>query len=409
LLETLRAYAAEQLAAAGEEAVLRERHARYYVSFAQGAAAQGAASSGMAGMEREHPNLLLALHWCVHDDGVAALQLVAALREFWYSRGLFDEGRRWTQAALAAAGEDAAPSARAAALLASGQMLLNHGEPQAAREALSEAVQLLRSLRDEAGCARALIELGWAVYLEHEEQASADCFAESLALAQQLGDTTLSAHALTSLTHVLVYEGAYTPQLRAYIEESVVLYRRLQDAHGLAQALLNLCTFYLQTGEMEAALQAGRQAQQVGEAASLSSTRAWTCSTLGELLLLQNTALEDARTQLEMALRLFQEASQPEGVLIVQHHLGDLARRQGRWEEAAASFAGSYAAAVASNNRRMMARCQIGLGLLALARGDRDLARRYLDEAQALLDVLPAFLPAAALAELRSAQAQLGK
>ena len=109
--------------------------------------------------------------------------------------------------------------------------------------------------------------------------------------------------------------------------------------------------------------------------------------------------------QLDVARRLLQEAGQREGVCIVQHHLGDLARRRGQSDEAAALFAASYAAASAGDDRRMMARCRIGEGQLALACGDGETARRCLAEAQALLAALPAFLSAAALAELHAAQA----
>ena len=400
LLETLRAFAAEQLAAAGEEASLRKRHALYY---AGRAALVGGEACDPSALERDHQNLLLALQWLVHHEGEISLQMVADLREFWYSRGLFDEGRHWAQVALRT-GSAASSPRRAGALLALGQMLLNLGETQAARPGLQEAVQLLRHQRDQAGCARALIELGWGVYLAHEEQASAVYFAESLALAQQLENLPIAAHALTSLTHVLVYEGSYTPQLRAYIEESIVLYRRLRDAHGLTQALLNLCTFQLQTGDMAAALRTAREAQQMANSAQLTSTRAWSHATLAELLLLQGGDLDEAQSHLDAAMLLFQEANQREGVLIVQHHLGQLARKQGRGEAAAAYFQASHVAAIASNDRRMVARCLIGLGQVALAAGDRASARRSLGEAQRMLAAMPAFLPPVVLVDLQSAQ-----
>jgi hypothetical protein len=113
--------------------------------------------------------------------------------------------------------------------------------------------------------------------------------------------------------------------------------------------------------------------------------------------------LAEVGKRLDAALRLFREANQRDGVMIVQHHLGELARKQGRWEEAAARFGASHAAAVESRDARMEARGLIGLGQVARARGDLVEARRRLGAAAALLEGLPAFLPPGAAAEFAGA------
>lgn len=391
LLETLRAYALEQLLACGETSDQHACHAAYYAALAAQTSRQAAARP----LACEVQNLVAALQWLVRCDGAAALQMVADLRVFWYATGRFDEGRSWAQQALAAnsAAPVANPTARAGTLLTLGQMLLNQGDTAAARQHLGEAAGLFRRLGDRDGNARALIELGWAVYLAHEQKASVALFEECLALAHPLGDAGLTAHALTSLTHVLVYEGAYTPQLLAYIEQSIALYRRLQDAHGLNQALLNLCVFHTQTGAYTAALAAVREAESVVAAGELSATSAWTHAAVAELLLLQGENLEEAGLRLETALAQFRDGGQRDGALIVQHHLGELARKQGRREEAVAYYRASHAAAVAGNDQRMVARCLAGLGQVALVAGDREAARRYLGAAGDLLACYPPFCP----------------
>jgi tetratricopeptide (TPR) repeat protein len=313
-------------------------------------------------------------------------------------------------------------------------MQLNQGDTAAARTCLAEALAIFRAAGDAAVVAHTLIELGWAVYLAHDQQASLPLFRECLDLAQGLGDDSLTAHALTSLTHVLVYEGACTPELLAAIEQAVALYRRLQDGPGLAQALLTLATFHTQTGALAAALAAAEAAEATLAPGDQAGTRAWTHAMVAELLLLAipdpagllpatpaatppatpaptlaaadpAPTLAASEARLQTALAHFTAAHQRDGILIVRHHLGDLALKRGRLAEAAALYTDSHAAALAGGDQRMTARCLMGLGRVALAAGDLPTARRHLAAGRALLAALPAFLPPAVQAAYAAAWA----
>ena len=106
MLETLRAYALEQLDAAGETALVRQRHATYYVHLAEHAAPHLWGPDQAAWMERleaEHDNLRAVLAWSRTPVGEAALglRLAAALHEFWYWGGYISEGRAWLEGVLA--------------------------------------------------------------------------------------------------------------------------------------------------------------------------------------------------------------------------------------------------------------------------------------------------------------------
>jgi predicted ATPase/transcriptional regulator with XRE-family HTH domain len=409
LLETLREFALEQLATQEGEAGPRTQHSCYFLALAEEAARQLTGPDRMPWLlqlEVELENLRAALRWlCVHD-GDAAQRLAGTLREFWYLRGYYGEGRVWAQQALAAAG---APTlARAGVLLALGQLASNQGDTRNARRYLAEAVTIYRTHGDLAGVARTLVELGWAVYLAYEQQASAALFRESLALAQQLGHRVLMAHAITSLTHVLVYEGAYTPELRAYIEEGIVLCRQLNDSHGLAQALINLSTFNAQTGDYATALRVIDEAAQVAAADELRPDRAWIDAAWSELTMVAGEDMAGVAERLRRAFAYFEEAGYGEGMFIVRHHLGELARRQGRWEDAMCEFAASHRDAAAAGDPRMTARALAGMGRVALATGRRAEAACLLDEAGRGLAALPAFLPPRIAEEYRQAVEAVG-
>ena len=121
MLETIREFGLEQLAAAGDETSTREAHVAWVVSLAE------QAEAGLEGREQvrwlkqlevELPNLRAALGWLEQTgDAATRLRVASALMWFWFIRGHLREGRAWLEGALAD-GEDASPSLRARALFA---------------------------------------------------------------------------------------------------------------------------------------------------------------------------------------------------------------------------------------------------------------------------------------------------
>src|SRR6266567_4068851 len=100
MLQTLREYALECLAAAGEIEQVREAHALYYLGWAQGAAANlvGAEQAQWLDyLEQDYGNLRAALAWLFEhasiDAGQAerAIRLCVSLLEFWKIRGYFSD------------------------------------------------------------------------------------------------------------------------------------------------------------------------------------------------------------------------------------------------------------------------------------------------------------------------------
>ena len=114
LLETVRAYAAERLAEAGEEEQIRAAHARYFLELAE----QGEPMlrsreqlTWLARLTAEHDNFAAALRSALAArDTDTGLRLVAALAWFWIMRDYETEAGEWATAVREMAGGSAPPA-----------------------------------------------------------------------------------------------------------------------------------------------------------------------------------------------------------------------------------------------------------------------------------------------------------
>ena len=103
MLETIREFASEQLDANPGAEELRERHSAYYLALAEASDRALTGPGQTAALERlasERDDLRAAFEHLLEHDPSAALQLVAALWNFWFMRGHFQEGREMLLAAL---------------------------------------------------------------------------------------------------------------------------------------------------------------------------------------------------------------------------------------------------------------------------------------------------------------------
>ena len=127
LLETIRQYATEQLALAGELDVIRDRHARFFLEIGlreSGAMMTGPERPHLDVLERIEDNTRVALERLLQIDPEAALGLASSLNIFWYMQGKLREGISWIERARDGA-PDAPAELRATSLFCSG-FLVGH-------------------------------------------------------------------------------------------------------------------------------------------------------------------------------------------------------------------------------------------------------------------------------------------
>ncbi|GAA1952568.1 LuxR C-terminal-related transcriptional regulator [Catenulispora subtropica] len=156
MLETLRAYAADELERAGRTAEMRERHAAYFLKLAERLNPRfygpGQAQAFHL-LDVEINNIRTAGRWFLADPGLAAegLRLAAALWDFYCCRCHLGEGVRFARGALAhadRAGLTEPSVTRARVVLGLGALLELQGKGFEAMHALREAVRLAQLCDD---------------------------------------------------------------------------------------------------------------------------------------------------------------------------------------------------------------------------------------------------------------------
>jgi predicted ATPase/class 3 adenylate cyclase/DNA-binding XRE family transcriptional regulator len=243
LLETMRQYGLEQLAASGEEASVRDRHLAHFLALAEQARlARSRPEQGMwlNRLQQEHDDFRSALAWSTAPAGAAeaGLRLVTALWWFWWMRGYLSEGRRWLESALAASSATP-PALRAGTLIILGSLALEQGDTEQAAAAYTESQALCRAVQDSRNLAASLTGLGNLAFTQGDHERAAALLEECLALYRDLHDEEGLANALINLGEVCLARDDFG-RAGEMFGESLALCEHLKDQSGMAASVISL-------------------------------------------------------------------------------------------------------------------------------------------------------------------------
>ncbi|HEY8597967.1 MAG TPA: hypothetical protein VIL85_06020, partial [Thermomicrobiales bacterium] len=210
MLETIRAYAIEELGACGEETLSRDRHAAFYLALAAGAPVGMTGPEQAIWLERlfaEHDNLRAVLDYLVaHGRAAEGARLGWDLCWFWFIGGHATEGRR-SLARVLAHGDILDPTNRARALCSMAALAFLQGDFAGAIAASDEALDILPAGVEPAVQAQIrLVRAIASVATGNVTQAAADA-TQSAAIARALGDHWGIGQALLAEVHLAVATG----------------------------------------------------------------------------------------------------------------------------------------------------------------------------------------------------------
>ena len=263
MLETIREFAAGLLDVEAT-AALRERHARYFLAAAQGRAAQADGpdeAQAFADLEADLSNLRAAMDWaleCGHDQMV--VELAAALGDFLWRRGYWQEHAQWTEAGLRAA-EDLRPVAPAlVARLLHGLARVAHdrGDLQLAESICQRGLALTTETQSLEWQAMLLNLAGLIGLQRGRAKEAGQVLEQSLALFRGIGHRRGEGMALHNLG-LLAYTSGQRERARVLYEEALPVRRRAGDVRGAAETQNNLGVLAEEDGRLDAAEAAYRE------------------------------------------------------------------------------------------------------------------------------------------------------
>ena len=245
LLETVRQYGREKLEESGGLEPVSLRHAGYYLALAEAAEADLRGpdqASCFRRLEKENDNFRATLSWAFDESAPQeeraeiGLRLTVALWLFWNIQGS-TEGRRWVEEALRKTSRRTV--ARARALGGAGWMSLWGGDYGRAISLLEESIALFSELGETDEAAISLAYLGMTAVRQADEAQVPRLREEAETLRRE---PSLGRRALAEL---LFFQAAAAsnesdfPQAMALFEESLSVFRDLEDARGISRCLIS--------------------------------------------------------------------------------------------------------------------------------------------------------------------------
>jgi tetratricopeptide (TPR) repeat protein len=356
MLETIREYGLERLAAGGDESVARRAHAAYCVVLAEeGNPELNAADRAewLARCDIEIDNFRSALDWLFEDLELDwGLRLCMALFLFWDMREHLTEGRNRLETILRLTSNGYAKE-RAKLSIFLGALTTAQGDFPAGQRFLEQSLCLYQQLGDQWGIAASLNALAVSARDRGDYSSAQDNFEKSLASWRTLSDRSATARCLHNLANVVKVRGDYS-RAQLALHEATSILEELGDRSGAAWSIN----------------QQGDIAREQGE-------------------------LGVARGLYQRALAAFREAGDRWGSARSLADLGYICCEQKDY--AAAQMAHQEALKIFADlgHRRGMARVLEGCACLALARGGAARALKLAAAAAHLRQLISAPLPQA--------------
>jgi predicted ATPase/DNA-binding winged helix-turn-helix (wHTH) protein len=361
MLETIREYAIERLAASGEETATRRAHAAYCLVLAEEGNPELSPPERSAWLLRcdaEVDNYRSALDWLLQSQEVDwTLRLSIALFRYWDMREHLAEGRTRLENILQLTNVGHQRE-RAKICIFLGALSTTQGDFPAAESFLQQSLTLYEAQGDRRGIAASLNALGVNARDRGDYECARKNFEKSLVCWRTLSDSLATARCLHNLANVLKVQGHYA-QAQLLLDEAIIDFEERGDRSGAA----------------------------------------WSINQQGDIAREQGD-FTAARELYERAIKAFHETGDRWGSARSLADLGSIYCEQSNFEAAETAYRGALQIFSELGHRRGMARVLEGTACLAAARGQAKRALTLAAVAEHLRRLIGAPLPQAEQSKL---------
>jgi tetratricopeptide (TPR) repeat protein len=374
LLETIREFGLEQLAANGEMDTVQGRHARFFLALAEEAdrsLTERVQRIWLDRLEADYDNLRTVLDWSLTAPEGTEIgpRLAAALTLFWQVRGPVSTGREWLSWVLAPEdGGSSSPRLRVRVLAAASFLAALQGDFEAARRFSDQGIALGESIGRSSDLALCLGSRGYVAGEQAQYTIAHAMFSRGREVARDTGNARARVWLLAGSSVLACLEGDY-PQARSYCAEGLRIARERGELSGLWMVLDALGGVARRQGEYHLAQSLYEECLAVGRALGDMWAMAAAPANLGHVA----RALGDddvARARYADSLQSYRKLGDRRGIAVTLGNLGVLAERAGDLDRAWDYLSESLATARAAGSKRFVAAALDRLASLALARGD---------------------------------------
>jgi predicted ATPase/DNA-binding CsgD family transcriptional regulator/Tfp pilus assembly protein PilF len=349
LLDTIRAYAAQRLAAAGEQAQVRRRHRDCLLGMVESTAAAAFTADGPRWPARlrlyrrirlELDNYRAALGWSLErGEAEQGLRLCIGLRSAWVTDGDVAEGVSWLDR-FVAAGPGAAPRILGHALVCRAELAFEQQEYESARVSANRGLADCTAAADQPGVAAALRVLGSVALQLGDAPRAHELSGQAVAAARAGADAWEEGLALAVRAAAAAHQGRVGEAERSYQAALQVL--QGNNRWGIAHIRYGMGMLAQARGDHPAAVGHLRDALEVFGALDARPRTARCLAALGRIAVATGD-YDTARSTLTQSLRLSRATGQRLAVARGLEAFAQLATCQGEHARAV-RLAGAAAA-----------------------------------------------------------------
>jgi tetratricopeptide (TPR) repeat protein len=254
----------------------------------------------------------------------------SALARLYEDTGDFAKAGEFNQKLLAANPKDII------AIVATGRVAINSGDPRASLDPLNRSLTLSIQLENDEERGTSLHLMGVAYRMLNKPEEALRNFQEALAIRRRIGQKRGIAFSLNEMAVVEESLGKPKDALVHY-QEALQIRREIGDKRGLGDTLIDLGDLYDARGDHDQALKMYKEALQFERDIGDEGLQAACLNNIGSAHFSKNE-YQDALTYFQQALQLREKSKVPQDIVESVHNLAETSARMGQYDQAVTQY-----------------------------------------------------------------------